>query len=693
MNYRILPLCLYIANPLWMSLNAQQQNLLDMSFEDLSKIKVSVSSNYQQTLHSTPGIVRVIDRQMIAANGWHNLQQVLMHIPGVQVSVSKNGHSNVWMRGVQNRNNNKVLLLIDGVPAHDLYYGNFHINDQLPLTNIERIEVLNGPGGVVHGANSFAGVIAITTISEGKSIGLRLGTQSSYTSAEQQESVIDSEFYGDYNWQTDFGDFYIFANTLAQEGFQPQYNREGEFYSRDADGQRNYIMAKFKIDSFIIQMNYSDYQYPYRYTKSGRWQGYDKQFFVVNGNYKTQLNELLQLKISAFYKKYDFQRPKINFDEQQVESEGRSLHDTSAQEVNAVFTSPETDRRSMSFGLSYNKDWAGDTFEELTVYSSSIKPITTQEASLIEDASRSSLDLFIEYQQKILSDHWLHLGYRYDNLSDFDNQSSYRLSVTREADSFYYKALFGTSYRLPSYREYLKKYNETYTHENPIQPENMKTFELAFGATPGDHDFLFVWYFNLYNNFIKEVTVNSVNGIEIDSEEGDEYSFNFDNIKVSGIELSWLWELDASLNINTSLSYLLNATENPGVLYDIIVSPSPINSEESDLLFLADLTFIFQLNYQFFNDYQLYWDVIYYGDRDVSPSYQSKSAVQQSNNANSFVLSNFNIQTKLGNNMTLGLRINNLFDHKVYSPSPDPASDYDSQWSERHIELNAKWQF
>lgn len=672
---------------------AESADLFELSLEDLTQLKVAVSSNFQQSLKSTPGIVRVINKETITANGWQNLQQLLIHIPGVQISVSKNGHSNIWMRGVQNRNNNKVLLLIDGVPQHDLYYGNFNIIKQIPIQLVEKVEVLNGPGGVIHGANSFAGVIAITTKHQGKGVGINISQQTSYTSDDSKEGVYQEQIYGDYNWQTDLGDFYFFTSALKDDGFQPQYNRRGEFVDRDVSSESYNFLGKYQYESFDLQIKYSDYAYPYRFTKAERWQGYDKQILSISANYNKPISANIELKISGYHKQYDFSRPKERYENGLIESSGEGIYDTSAQGVDTVFLWSVSAQRHISFGFNYNRDWSRKAIENLTEFSADSPPIITIEETLVEDASRHTFGVFTEFQQQILSDYWLHLGLRYDDLSDFENQLNYRISVTKESDAFYYKFLFGTSYRVPSYREYLKKYNDDYNQKNTLAPEQMKTVELAVGYTSEHHDISLVFYSNHYQDFIKEVNINSVDGIEIDSGEGDEYGFNFDEIEVNGLELTWQWKMNKSLFMNTSLAYLLDASENPGVLTHEIVSPEPINTERTDLMFLSDLTTSIEVNYQFSKRYQIYWDVIYYSDKNVPTNYQEKSAIINPSNAGAFFLSNVNLKMAMNEKLSLSFTVNNIFDENIYSPTLDPSSDYDSQWSKRKIQLRMHWKF
>ena len=95
-------------------------------------------------------------RTDIVRLGFTTLADVLRQVPGIQVIEYRTGHETIWVRGVQSRYNNKVLLLVDGVPMRDSFYGHFDIDDSLPLDDAERIEIISGPGSVLYGTNAFA---------------------------------------------------------------------------------------------------------------------------------------------------------------------------------------------------------------------------------------------------------------------------------------------------------------------------------------------------------------------------------------------------------------------------------------------------------------------------------------------------------------------------------------------------------
>jgi len=162
------------------------------------------------------------------------------------------GHQNVWIRGVQQEFNKKILLLIDGVPMRDLYTGNFNIDEMIPLENVEKIEVLNGPGSVLYGTNAFAGTISITTKSKGRSVQVAYG------------SFNRIETYGEYN----VGGLYVSGKYYSSDGFQPEYMIDGLQRTVDQTAKLGYASLKFKKNDLTVGASISSYTYPFKYQKT-----------------------------------------------------------------------------------------------------------------------------------------------------------------------------------------------------------------------------------------------------------------------------------------------------------------------------------------------------------------------------------------------------------------------------------------
>lgn len=124
---------------------------------------VTVASRYAQTARQAPSIITVITDQEIRRRGYRTLADVLRTLPGVYLSVSSEGRTLGWMRGVTSGDNNKLLLLVDGVPYYDGVYAHAWLDEYIPLFHVRQIEIIKGPGAVVYGTNAFAGVINVVT--------------------------------------------------------------------------------------------------------------------------------------------------------------------------------------------------------------------------------------------------------------------------------------------------------------------------------------------------------------------------------------------------------------------------------------------------------------------------------------------------------------------------------------------------
>lgn len=669
------------------------QQLFDMSIEELLQVKVSVGSRKEESIAQTPGVVRVFTAADIQRSGFETFRELLRHVPGVQLSESKNGHTNIWMRGVQSRNNNKVLFLVDGVPQHDSFYGNFNIDMMLPLAYVERVEILNGPGGVTYGANGFAGIINVTSKSSGRSVHTSYGQQTSYDAPDSTAQVGLHRFRAEADYDdADIGRFYLYVDAYKEDGFQPEYNRQGEFYDRDNDRENRFLSLNYKHHGFAANLSVTDHSYPYRYTGSDRWQGYEKKPISLSLSYEGSLAEHSYYS-QAYLRHYDFSRPRQNYDSNgALTSDRNTTYDTSMLGAEFILHWAMPVDHALDIGVSYQRDWLRDAKEERIDFTNGV--ITSQQSSdeLVLKPNRESIGSFVQYQWQIHPYARLTLGGRYDYLTDFDDEFNYRVGLTGEKGRFFYKALYGTSFRVPTYREYLKKYTDDYNSVNPLQPEHIKTLEFSVGYGQARWQAELAVYQNTYEDFIKEINVNSVNGVLIDS-GGDEYAFNFDTIEVQGGEFSLKLQPIDRLEISATLSRLFSTTETPGALAENIISPAPISEDSNSLQQLSNSTMSLMVNYRLNSVWSFGTDATYYSDRGVSQDYQSQSNVQNQNNADSFVLLGANVQAKLENGISLKMKVDNLLDNEIYSPNFDPSSDYDVQWPRRKVVVSVGWAF
>jgi len=140
------------------------RDLSEASLEDLMKIEVTTVSKKEQRFSKTPAAVFVITQEDIRRSGMTNIADLLRMVPGVQVGQAQGGQWAVSARGFNDTYSNKLLVLVDGRSVYSpIDSGVFWDEQDLFLENIERIEVIRGPGATLWGANAVNGVINIIT--------------------------------------------------------------------------------------------------------------------------------------------------------------------------------------------------------------------------------------------------------------------------------------------------------------------------------------------------------------------------------------------------------------------------------------------------------------------------------------------------------------------------------------------------
>ena len=140
------------------------KDLADRSLEELLNIKVTSAARKPQPLRTTAAAAFVITSEDIRHSGIRLLPDLLRMAPGVQVSRLDAGNWAISIRGFSSDFSNKLLVLVDGQSVYNEEYGGvFWDAEQMPVEDIERIEVIRGPGAALWGANAVNGVINILT--------------------------------------------------------------------------------------------------------------------------------------------------------------------------------------------------------------------------------------------------------------------------------------------------------------------------------------------------------------------------------------------------------------------------------------------------------------------------------------------------------------------------------------------------
>ena len=157
--------CVVLCTCVWASAGWAQDFAWDeMSIEDLMEVEVFSASKKEEPLFVSPAAVYVLTAEEIHRSGATSIPDALRGVPGVEVARIDASKWAVSVRGFNDVFADKLLVMIDGRTIYSpLFNGVIWSEHEIALQDVERIEVVRGPGGTLWGANAVNGVINIIT--------------------------------------------------------------------------------------------------------------------------------------------------------------------------------------------------------------------------------------------------------------------------------------------------------------------------------------------------------------------------------------------------------------------------------------------------------------------------------------------------------------------------------------------------
>lgn len=246
------------------------EDLKRLSLEELMEIPVTSPGRRAQPLSSAPTAIDVISNEKIRRSGARSLPDILRLATGLHVAQSGGRVYAISARGFNTSTANKMHVLMDGRSLYTpLYGGVFWDVQNYPIEDIDRIEIIRGPGATMWGANAVNGVINIITKS----------------AKETQGGLLE---VGGGNYEQGFGTFRyggrIGENTYYR-AYVDGYNRDGMRLSSggDAGGDRQFGQAGFRVDSNLDEDDLLTVQGDIYYGDQGGM-GNEMDSYVYGGN-------------------------------------------------------------------------------------------------------------------------------------------------------------------------------------------------------------------------------------------------------------------------------------------------------------------------------------------------------------------------------------------------------------------------
>jgi len=518
---------LYILMAL-LNLNAHSESNIDhlfaLSLEEILKIKVTGSTLTHESIKTVPAAVTVFHYEQFSGMGINYLYELLNLVPGFQSQRSADFSLNYTFSSRGRRNEfqaKEILIVMDGRRLNDPRTDS--VNTTLPLIlleQIERVEVIRGPGSAIYGSSAFMGVINIIT---------RRGiSQSSLTLGDLgQASAHQFYSYSENNWQLDMfaqaqrdsGQNYLLNDSFSDEKIVTSDPMQaGQFdlaishkesviraSIRQSNSQDFYLLDRLSngFNHYNIRQNMLSIEHKFPINKVS-----SKLFFsyqLAQQDFHVQLTAPGTLAQASAPSSQQPWRMKGDFHGSSLQF--KSHNDLAIDELSSI---------QFGFEVRRDKEVLGESANNFDVAKILVNdyPIAGNDdfSHILKIGTEKSRDVmggFLQYRYLFGADTHALMGLRIDKYTQIDRQLSPRLSLVHQLNNEQtFKVLYGEAFRAPSLNE-TGLINNVILLGNPnLEHEVVKTWDLLWQGLWENHGVTAGWFQNEFSKPIVQTLDN-----------------------------------------------------------------------------------------------------------------------------------------------------------------------------------------
>lgn len=646
------------------------EDFFDEEFEAMS----SISTGRDVLKSKSASVVSVLNKKYFKDHGFNTVEEAVGSVPGIYLAKNTLAQSHSYVcRGNTSKYNSEVLFMINNTPIKSLLHGNMSSGTwvNMPINNVEKIEVIRGSGSAVYGADAFSCVINIVT---------------------SKNNDIAQLFYGNNNSKGLFientfninDDLIVNVSLLTSETYGLQATADEDLQSHIdkypslpevslAPNKGNFESASF---DYSVNLEYKDLKIRHlTQQRSNIGSGFGlNQTIDYNGEYSNTRHVSLIEYSKNFIDDIQttFKISNFSFSEEadqfvDLSPAGSVNPETGVVYINGLKGSPEIFETQITysidnfiyyfedhiirFGIGYNKNQiykSKDTNNFIDISGPNNVPdgisddydfFVYDDTDFIFAPEKKRYNIFTYVQDEIDLDNdtILTLGGRFDSYNDFGEVFNPRASLVLNINEFTTnKFMYGKAFRAPSIGELFSQNNPVALGNSNLEPETIETLEYAISFN-NQYDLEI-----LSNVYYYEVT----NNIEFLEDNGSIQAQNSGAITGHGLELEMSYIIDDNYKLETQYSFQEtydSKTERILKQYpQHMVTVSLLNKINDDMDFNIDLN--------------------YYGEKEFLEINGASSSYK--NIEDNFVTNltfNYNINDKI----ELNSSIHNLFDERV----------------------------
>jgi iron complex outermembrane receptor protein len=286
----------------WADSPQENPPLKQLSLAELGNIEVTTASKKPEQVWRTPAAIYVLTQDDIRRSGATSIPEVLRLVPGVEVARVNSSGWAVGVRGFGSGFSKSVLVLIDGRSVYTPLFAGVEWNVQnVLLEDVERIEVIRGPGGTIWGSNAVNGVINIITKNAKDSRGVHAST-----GAGNLEQTRSAGRYGSGR-----GNNFNYRAYAMGFGRAPEFHSDGDNYDGWQLGQAGFRTDSTPTDRDKLTVQGDLYkgrvgqQISIAYLSPPDQRNVDGTQYVSGGNllghWQHELSDTANLQVQAYY--------------------------------------------------------------------------------------------------------------------------------------------------------------------------------------------------------------------------------------------------------------------------------------------------------------------------------------------------------------------------------------------------------
>jgi iron complex outermembrane receptor protein len=630
-------------------------DLFSLTLKELLNLTVTSATKQNQAVSDAPSIINVITASEITKMGASSLTDVLRVIPGFTPLTQLKSDRIMAVRGLALKDG--VLVLIDGVPVNDAFDGSFDFYER-PIDDIERVEIIRGPGSALYGGYAVSAVIHLFTKSRvaDHSKPQYQARISNGSFGEQQVALNTSNNLSKYIKQLSLTSSFSYLIKQGDERLIVQDSifrpTQAEFLEPLVNPTLTPTKRQESVEKFNGHLNVQYKQLKLNFVHSQIISNPLVSHLGIVTDVDSTIKESTQDKLSAYYDWLITDEVEIKSKLYWVNNESKlfgqsqpaQIHGDEDQDgLNEDFLSgiiENFQHRTESIGAELEFNFAltkthnllfGTVFDQTELKESqkyaNVSLLSRGPASVFpaqdftsqfvpEGVKRELSSIYIQDGWQINSKARLTSGLRYGDYSDFGTTLNPRLGLTYQFNnSLYSKILYGEAFKPPAFSQ-LFDATPTLSASRQRGNQNLKPTEISTVEAQLGYDFssllhTTLTYFN--NNTSNEIFFDSTPGIEKWQNSGErqsqgfefelrgemlglDYAFlNYSYQKTSGVEVGAGANIHPPHRFNIGGSYQLSDKNTIGFTLSYFSAP---NREKTDVRERINAKHLFNLTFE-----------------------------------------------------------------------------------------------